>query len=212
MFVLRLLCCFHYTNYCSTLTPRTIYAWEWHCNERDGVPNHQPHDCLLYRSFRCRPKKISKLRVPGLCAGNSPVTGEFLAQMASNAEKVSIWWRHHGLTCIYETNMGTLLVHGLLARNVKLWVAHAPGMPGTFPRHCRFSDPDMHHSKYVTHVPWCMPGSLTSGFSRCRWRGKRSQHLRSMRNGQFYISGKWAMYLTWVTPFYHLSSERIIRI
>ena len=26
---------------------------------------------------------------------NSPVTGEFPAQMASNAENVSIWWRHH---------------------------------------------------------------------------------------------------------------------
>ena len=30
------------------------------------------------------------------CAGNSTVTGEFPAQMASNAENVSIWWRHHG--------------------------------------------------------------------------------------------------------------------
>ena len=40
-------------------------------------------------------KKTSKLRVTGLCAGNSPVTGEFLAQMAFNAENVSIWWRHH---------------------------------------------------------------------------------------------------------------------
>ena len=29
-----------------------------------------------------------------LC-GNSPATGEFPAQMASNAENVSIWWRHH---------------------------------------------------------------------------------------------------------------------
>ena len=28
-------------------------------------------------------------------AGNSPVTSEFPAQMASNAENVSIWWRHH---------------------------------------------------------------------------------------------------------------------
>ena len=28
-------------------------------------------------------------------AGNSPVPGEFSAQMASNAENVSIWWRHH---------------------------------------------------------------------------------------------------------------------
>ena len=41
-------------------------------------------------------KKPSKLRAIGLCAGNSPVTGEFPAQMASNAENVSIWWRHHG--------------------------------------------------------------------------------------------------------------------
>ena len=29
------------------------------------------------------------------CAGKSLVTGEFPAQMASNAENVSIWWRHH---------------------------------------------------------------------------------------------------------------------
>ena len=40
-------------------------------------------------------KKTSKLPVTGLCAGNSPGTGEFPAQMASNAENVSIWWRHH---------------------------------------------------------------------------------------------------------------------
>ena len=28
--------------------------------------------------------------------GNSPVTGEFPTQRASNAQNVSIWWRHHG--------------------------------------------------------------------------------------------------------------------
>ena len=44
---------------------------------------------------RRRSKKKSKLRVTGLCAGNSPATGEFPAQMASNAENVYIWWRHH---------------------------------------------------------------------------------------------------------------------
>ena len=42
-----------------------------------------------------RSKKTSKLRVTGLFAGNSPSTGEFPAQMASNADNVSIWWRHH---------------------------------------------------------------------------------------------------------------------
>ena len=45
--------------------------------------------------FRRRSKKTSKLRVTGLCAGNSPGTGEFPAQMASIAENVSLWWLHH---------------------------------------------------------------------------------------------------------------------
>ena len=45
--------------------------------------------------FRHRSKKTSKLRVTGFCEGNSPVTGEFPAQRASNAENVSIWWRYH---------------------------------------------------------------------------------------------------------------------
>ena len=45
--------------------------------------------------LRRRPKKTPKLRVTGLCEGNSQMAGEFPAQMASNAEIVSIWWRHH---------------------------------------------------------------------------------------------------------------------
>ena len=69
---------------------------QWRHNGRDSVSNHQPHDCLLNCLFRSRSKKTSNLRVNGLCAGNSPVSGEFPAQMASNAENVSIWWRHHG--------------------------------------------------------------------------------------------------------------------
>ena len=64
-------------------------------NGHDSVSNRQPYDCLLNRLFRHRSKKTSKLRVTGLCAGNSPGTGGFPAQMASNADNVSIWWRHH---------------------------------------------------------------------------------------------------------------------
>ena len=74
----------------------------WCHNGRDGVSNHQPHDCLLNHSFRRRSKETSttsRLRVTGLCAGNPPVTGEFPVQMASNAENVSIWWRHHEIGC-----------------------------------------------------------------------------------------------------------------
>ena len=68
----------------------------WRHNGHDCVSNHQPRHCLLNRLFERRSKKTSKLRVTGLCAWNSPGTGEFPAQIASNAVNVSIWWRHHG--------------------------------------------------------------------------------------------------------------------
>ena len=68
---------------------------QWRHNGHGSVSNHQPYDCLLNRLFKAQLKGTSKLRVAGLCAVNSPGTGEFPAQMASNAENVSIWWRHH---------------------------------------------------------------------------------------------------------------------
>ena len=67
----------------------------WRHNGRDSVSNHQPHHCLPNRLFNKKIQKTWKLRVTGLCAGNSPGTAEFPAQMTSNAENVSIWWRHH---------------------------------------------------------------------------------------------------------------------
>ena len=74
---------------------------QWRHNEHNSVSNHQPHDCLLNRVFGCRSKKTSKPLVTGLCVGNSPVTGEFPAQMASNAENVSTWWRHYEAYAIH---------------------------------------------------------------------------------------------------------------
>ena len=71
---------------------------EWRHNERNGVSNHRRIDCLLNRLFRHRSKKTSKLCVTRLCEGKSPVTGEFPAQRDSNAENISIWWRHHAST------------------------------------------------------------------------------------------------------------------
>ena len=46
----------------------------WRHNGNDGVSNHQPPICLLNRLFGLRSKETSKLRVTGLCAGNSPET------------------------------------------------------------------------------------------------------------------------------------------
>ena len=56
----------------------TTLALHWRHNGHDSVSNHQPHDCLLNR--------------------------EFPAQMASNAENVSIWWRHHGWQIWHHNN------------------------------------------------------------------------------------------------------------
>ena len=64
-----------------------IISLQWRHIERDGVSNHPSLDCLLNRLFRCTSKKTSRLRITGLCEGNSPVTGEFPAQRASSAEK-----------------------------------------------------------------------------------------------------------------------------
>ena len=41
-------------------------------------------------------KETSKSALLALCEENLPVTGEFSAQTASNAEKASIWCHHHG--------------------------------------------------------------------------------------------------------------------
>ena len=87
-------------------------------------------------------------------------------------------------------------------RYVKLRVAHAAGMPETFSLPPRVSDTGMHHGMCVTHVPWCMPGSLTSGFLWSWWRRKRSRHSRRMRNPQFYVSGKRSMTLKLFRHYY----------
>ena len=73
----------------------------------------------------------------------------------------------------------------------KIWrVTHAPGMPETFSPPPRVNDPEMHHDTLFAHVPWCILGSLTSSFLWSRWRGKRFQHSRRMRNPRCYASGK----------------------
>ena len=88
---------------------------------------------------------------------------------------------------------GQALAHGPLARYVNWRVAYAPGMPGTFSPPL-VNDPDIHHDTCVTHVPWCMPGSLTSGFHKLvAW--KTFQHYQRMRTRNFtYLArGPWPM-------------------
>ena len=77
---------------------------------------------LFTQSFiQTQIKETSRLRVTGLCEGNSPETGELPAQMASYAENVSIWWRHHD-NINYEKHDNALpdvfffLIRGMLIR------------------------------------------------------------------------------------------------
>ena len=86
------------------------YQLQWRHNGCDGISNHQHRHCLLNRLFRRRSKTTSTLHVTGLCAGNSPVTGELAAKMASYAENVSIWWRHHDWVFFFHKSFQCLSI------------------------------------------------------------------------------------------------------
>ena len=106
------------------------YSLQWRHNGRNCVSNHHPQDCLVNRLSRLRSKKTSKLRVTGLCAGNSPATGEFPAQRASNAESVSIWWRNHVNSAIRAIpHFLSFQVKPLIQMCFK-WIKHS--FPGLF--------------------------------------------------------------------------------
>ena len=58
---------------CASFCSNFIHiALRWRQNGRDSVSNHQPRHCLLSLLFGRRSRKTSKLRVTGLCVGNSP--------------------------------------------------------------------------------------------------------------------------------------------
>ena len=118
----------------------------------------------------------------------------------SNGFSVSTDWMQNNASCPSIKSCGILqhtqhriadtVCDGPLARYVKLRFAFS--LPPWV------SDPDIHHGTCVTNVPWCMPGSLISGFRWSRWRGKRSRHSQHMRNPQIYVSGKRSMgWLSW---------------
>ena len=103
-------------------------ALQWHHNGCDSVSNHQPHDCLLNRLFRSRSKKTWKLRVTGLCAGNSSATSEFPAQMARKVGNVSIWWRHHDIQAGQSGRFGSgqRSLANQMRQRLLLWVGWCP--------------------------------------------------------------------------------------
>ena len=94
----RVIMALHCIYYCITIHMQLGHLWRslrWRHNGHDDVSNHQPHHCLLnlYSDADQRKHQSSTSHWP-LC-GKFTGTGEFPTQMASNAENVSIWWRHH---------------------------------------------------------------------------------------------------------------------
>ena len=78
------------------LGPMIIFwSLKWRHNNGYIVWNHWRLYYLLSRLLRRRSKKTSTIRGTGFCGENSPATGDFSAHRTSDAETISIWWRHH---------------------------------------------------------------------------------------------------------------------
>ena len=82
-------------------------------HKRHGVSNHQHLDCVLNRLFKLVSKKISKLRVTGLCEGNTsphkgPVTGKVFpfndAIMSRATSGYKLFWQIRGWTQKHNNN------------------------------------------------------------------------------------------------------------
>ena len=137
---------------------------QWCHNGRNGVSNYRPLDCVLNRLLMRRPKKTLKLRFTGLCGGNSQVTGEIPAQKASNAENVSIWWRHH-VSVVYsrDSNNG-------YANSREIWKAYSCHdvfmISAKFHTRCCFA---IHNVSFVTNFPISMQSpQVTTGLGICK--------------------------------------------
>ena len=72
--------------------------------ERHIIWHHRQFDCLFNNLLKLtkEEKKTSKPCSPGICSGNPPVIGGFPSQRASDAESVSMSWRHHVVGAWYR--------------------------------------------------------------------------------------------------------------
>ena len=107
-------------------------------------------------------------------------------------------------------NLRLFSSHGPLARYVKLRVAHAPGMPGTFSPPPRVSDPDIRHVTCVTHVQWCMPGSLSAFEVGGGENVPDIPGARATRTFTYLARGIWTVSIYSLVSF--ISFERLVRI
>ena len=111
----------------------------------------------------------------------------------------------------HVTGEAAVLKNGSLARYVKLLVAHAPALPGTFSPPPRVSDPDIHHGTCVTHLPQCMLDRwITVSFDV----GDRENvpgipGASATRKFTYLVRSQWSVKQAWNID-YELNSEWII--
>ena len=104
-----------------------IHAAQYHNNDviMSVMASQITSLTIVYSTVRS--KKTSKLRVTGLCPGNSPVTGEWIPRANGRLRgKVSIWWRHHGmyqheLNRFYDKTMVTPVFLSILHKGWGQW-------------------------------------------------------------------------------------------
>ena len=115
-----------------------------------------------------------------------------------------LWWVVH----TSYTGWYYKAAHGPLTRYVKLQVAHAPGMPGTFSPAADFKG----YRKLA--IPACITARdaravMHVGIAYLRWRGKRSRHSRRMRTRNFaYLArGPWPSLFPWSGYSWHLFTK-----
>ena len=115
-------------------------SWDIHCNDvlMSAMASQLTSLAIVYS--RHRSKKTPKLRVTGLCAGNSSVTGELTTQRAINAENISFWCRHHALQCLHNAIPGGALVQSLSNTSTLLLPPHGRhGVSNPQQRDCLFN-------------------------------------------------------------------------
>ena len=133
------------------------------------------------RLFRRRSKKTSKLRVTGLCAGNLPGTDEFPAQMTSNVEKVSIWWRHHEMhwqPMMTSSNGNIFRVTGLFVQGIHQSPVYFPHKGQRCGALTFFFD--LHLIKWLNKQPWGWKCEMPS---RSLWHHCNANGELSIRSG-----------------------------
>ena len=113
---------------------------------------------IIYSTFCSGAYQRKHQSVTGLCVGNSPVTGEFPSQRASDAENVSIWWRHHGSWVSWSSVMTRIPF--LTRISIRSWTIHQNISCGS----------------WINSYKWCWNFFKTGAVFQCRENESRCWH------------------------------------